>query len=96
MKRTDFDFDLMITHRLTSIDTCAWVFGQKQNRNHASIFVFTRLGYNWLFPLPKTEDTDEKKRFATVEKIKENSKIAVGDTKKRVSVVFQGLEKTLT
>ena len=45
------------------IDAYAWVFGQKQNRNHASITVFTGLGLRWLFPLPKTEDLDESKAF---------------------------------
>ena len=36
------------------------------------------------------------KRFATIEEMKEKSKeTLVGDTKKRVSEVFRGLEKTL-
>ena len=44
-----------------------------------------------MLPLPKTEDTD-----VTIEKIKEKSKqeLFIGDTKKRVSKVFRGLEKT--
>ena len=41
------------------IDACAWVFGQNQNRNHAIIFI--GFGLSWLFPLPKTEATDERK-----------------------------------
>ena len=39
------------------------MFGQKQNHNHASTTLFTGLGPRWLFPLPKTEDTDERKAF---------------------------------
>ena len=36
---------------------------KKQNRNHASTTVFTRLDPRLLFPLLKTEDTDERKEF---------------------------------
>ena len=45
------------------IDACAWIFGQKQNHNHASITVFTGIGPRWLFPLLNTEDTDERKTW---------------------------------
>ena len=31
------------------IDDCTWVFGQKQNRNHALTTVFTGLGLRWIF-----------------------------------------------
>ena len=46
-----------------NIDACVWVFGQKQNNNHASTTVFIGLGRRWLFPLPKTEASDERNRF---------------------------------
>ena len=35
----------------------------KANRNYASTIIFTGLGCRWLFPLPRTEDTKERKRF---------------------------------
>ena len=55
----------------------------------------TKLGPLWLFPLPKTEDTNKRKVacYDWGEK-KKNRKIetrTVGDTNKRVSEVFWGL-----
>ena len=61
--KTNHGFCTMIAHQLTYIDACAWVFGQKQNRNHALTTAFTGLGPRSLFSLPKTEDTDERKAF---------------------------------
>ena len=68
------------------MDACEWVFG----------LVFTKLGSRWIFPFPKTEDTDERKAFCydcgDQRKIETG---AVGDAKKHVAEVFRGLEKTL-
>ena len=36
-------------------------FSAKKKSFHASTTVFTLLGLCWLFPLPKTKDTDERK-----------------------------------
>ena len=58
---------------------------------------FAQKGHNWwriIFPLPKTEDTDERKAFCC--DWGDRRKIeaaAVGDTKKRFPEVFRGLEK---
>ena len=53
-------------------------------------------GPRWLFPLPKTEDTDERKAFCCDWEDKRKIETgAVGDTRKRVSEVFRGLEKSL-
>ena len=78
------------------IEARAWVFGQKQNHNNASFTVFTAFGTRCLSSLPKTEDADESKMFCYDwgDKRKIETE-AVGDSKKRVSEVFQGLEKTL-
>ena len=38
-----------------------WVFGQKQKYTHGSTIAFIGLSHRWLFPLPKTEDTNEIK-----------------------------------
>ena len=48
----------MITHQLTHRCLCL-SFWQKQDRNYVSTTIFTGLYSRWLFPLPKTEDTDE-------------------------------------
>ena len=75
-------------------DACAWVFRQKQNCNHVSTTILTRLGCSWLFPLPKTEDSDERKMFCVDWGDKRKIEtLAVDDTKKRVSEMFRGLEK---
>ena len=75
---------------------CAWIFGQNQNRNHASTTVCTGLGLRWLLPLPVTEDTDERKAFCYDWGHKRKIETrAVGDTKKRISEIFRGLRKTL-
>ena len=50
-----------------------------------------------LFYLIKLKTPMKRKRFATIEKIKEKVETgAVGDTKKCISGVFRVLEKTLT
>ena len=49
-RKCNHEFWTMTTHQL--MHRCfSLVFGQKQNRNHASTTVFTRLGPRWLFPL---------------------------------------------
>ena len=51
---------------------------------------------DWLFPLPKTKVSDERKAFCYDWRDKRKIETeAVGDIKKRVSEVFLGLEKTL-
>ena len=93
--RTGFWKKLYFTS--SHIDACAWVFGQKQNRNHDSTTVYTGLGSRWLLPLRKTEDTDERKAFCNDWEDKRKIETrAVGDTRKRVSEMFRGLEKSLT
>ena len=82
--KSNHGFCIMITPQLTHRCLCV-SFWPKTN------IVFTGLGPCWLFPLPKTEDTDERKAFCY--DWGDNRKN--GDTKKRVSEVFQGLEKTL-
>ena len=82
------------------IDACEWVFGQKQNRNHATTTVFTGLGLRRLFPLPKTErpKTERRGKESVLLWLRRWKKIEtelVGDIKKPVSEVFRGLEKTL-
>ena len=75
-------------------DACAWVFCQKQNRNHGSTTVFIGIGPGWPFFLSKTKDNDEKKAFCCAWGEKKNIETeAVGDTKKRISEVVQGLKK---
>ena len=95
MEKTIMDFVPWLRPS-SHIDACAWVFSQKQNRNHASTTVFTGIGPRWLFSLPKTEDTDERKTFCyDWGDGRKTETGAVGDTKQRVSEVFRGLEKTL-
>ena len=54
------------------------------------------LGPRWLFPLPRTEDTDERQAFCCDwEDKRKNETGAVGDTKELVSEVFRELEKML-
>ena len=49
------------------------------------------------FLFPKLNTPMKGKRFATIEEIKKNrNRGTVGDTKKRFSEVFRGMEKTLT
>ena len=55
----------------SQFDAWVYVFWQKQNSNHASRTVFTGLEPRLRFPLPKTEDTDDRK---AVKEIKEKSK----------------------
>ena len=51
-------FGIMIAHQ-PHMDRCVWAFVQKQNHNHRNHHFIQR---SW-FPLPKTEDTDERKGF---------------------------------
>ena len=69
--KTKDGFCKMITHLLTHIAACAWVFGEKQSRSHASTTVFTGLGPSWLFRFPKLKTPIKGNRF---EEIKETSK----------------------
>ena len=60
-----------------------WVFDQKQNRDHVSTTLFCGLGPRRLFPLPKTECTDERKAFGYDWGDKRQFETGtVGDTKK--------------
>ena len=84
-------FCTMITHQLTQ--RCFLLEFLGKNRNHGST---TGFGPRWLFPLPKTEDTAERKVFRYDWEDKRNIETgAVGNTKRPVSEVFWGLEKTL-
>ena len=47
------------------------------------------------FLFPKLKIPIKRKRCVTIEEIKKIETAAVGDTKKRVSEVFRGLETTL-
>ena len=77
-------------------DDCAWVFGQKQTRNHGSSTVFTGLGLHCILPLPKAEDKDERKAFCYDWGYKWKIETgAIAETKNRVLEVFRGLDKTL-
>ena len=77
-------------------DACLWVYGKKQNRNHATKTVFTGLDPRLLFPLSKTKDIDERKAFCynwgDKRKIETRT---IGDTKKHISEVFRQLVETL-
>ena len=57
-----------------NIDAFEGVFGQKQNRNHTRITVFTALGPADFFLFPVLKTPTKGKRFATIEEIKEKSK----------------------
>ena len=55
--------ELWIMHQLTYQCLCLSFLPKKKNRNHASTTVFTGLVPCWLFSLPRTTDTDERKTF---------------------------------
>ena len=79
----------------------------KETKSHGHRYVdevqrrsrFAQKGYNWprwIFPPPKTKDTDERKAFCYDWGDKRKiEKGAVDDTKKRVLKVFRGLKKSL-
>ena len=56
------------------IDTSEWVFGQKQNPNHALIIVFSGLVHADFFIFSKLKTPMKGKRLVTIEEIKERSK----------------------
>ena len=80
-------------HEIPIMDfSCEWVSGQNKN------VIMTQPPYSQglapadFFLFSKLTTPIKEKRFATIEQIKDK---AVGGTIKRVSEVFQGLEKTL-
>ena len=75
-------------HTSSHIVSCAWVFGQKQNRYHASTNIFTGLGHRF----PKLKTPMKGKHFATIKEVKENRNRSCWRYQKEV---FLGLEKTL-
>ena len=93
--KTNHGFCILTTHQLTQ--QCLQVrFWTKTNRNHTSTTVFPGFGPRWLFPLPKTEDMDERKAFWYDWGNKINFEIgAVGYTKKSIWEVFRRLKTTL-
>ena len=72
------------------MDAYAWVFSQKQNRNHTSSIVFT--GRGPLFPKPKTPM--KGKRFATIEEMTEKWKQELlAKPKSEIQKCFGGWKK---
>ena len=74
----------------TSMSERKFLANNKNCIDGSTTTVFIGLGPCWLFPVRKTEDTDERKAFCY-----DLGEEAAGDTKKRVSKVFRGLEKLL-
>ena len=68
-----------------SISILVWVFGQKQNRNHASTIVSPDLAPADFFLSPKLKTPMKGKSFATIEEIKEKSKTELLAISKSVS-----------
>ena len=78
------------------MNALAWVFGQKQIIMPQPPYSSPDLVAADFLLFPKLKTPMKGKCFAAIEKIKEKSKQKLlGDTKKGISEVFRGLQKTL-